>query len=172
MDEITHEEHLVMLQDLSKTHSTKVALNIWVFGKEAVSQLVDVEQYPVPSNSVVLTSAQQSYLSHLHSSIPQLGHVLHHDRGVRFLLRLEWKGRRKKGISLHWGNRYGPAHKCPDGKKQGRTNDSLPKEEMLHNQQSETLKANFKKYELIDGVQTDGTLKHLAARYGTQLDDY
>ncbi|KAD5961003.1 hypothetical protein E3N88_12476 [Mikania micrantha] len=48
----------------------------------------------------------------------------------------------------------------------------LAEEEMLHNQQSETLKANFKKYELIDGVQTDGTLKHLAARYGTQLDDY
>ncbi|KAC9560172.1 hypothetical protein E3N88_45631 [Mikania micrantha] len=40
----THEEHSVMLQDLSKTHSTKVALNLWVFGKEAVSQLSDVEQ--------------------------------------------------------------------------------------------------------------------------------
>ncbi|KAL8205475.1 hypothetical protein R6Q57_009026 [Mikania cordata] len=60
------------------------------------------------------------------SSAPELRQVLHHDRGARYLLRLEWKGRRKKGLCLRWGNRYGSANKCPDDTKQGRTNDSLP----------------------------------------------
>ncbi|KAI3808558.1 hypothetical protein L1987_24511 [Smallanthus sonchifolius] len=48
----------------------------------------------------------------------------------------------------------------------------LAEDEKLHNQQSETLKANYKKYELIDGAQTDGTLKRLAARYGTKLNEF
>lgn len=44
-------------------------------------------------------------------------------------------------------------------------------EEKLHNQQAETLKANYKKYELIDGAQNDGTVKRLAACYNTKLND-
>ncbi|XP_076952582.1 ASI1-immunoprecipitated protein 1-like [Bidens hawaiensis] len=48
----------------------------------------------------------------------------------------------------------------------------LAVEEKLHNQQSETLKANYKKYELIDGSQTDGNMKRLAAQYGTKINDY
>ncbi|KAL8239868.1 hypothetical protein R6Q59_016435 [Mikania micrantha] len=73
-----HEEHSLMLQDLTENHSTK-----W-------------------------------------------GHVLHHDRGVLYPSRLDWKGRKKKRMCLRWGNRYGSANKCPDGKTQGMTNDSLP----------------------------------------------
>ncbi|KAD5508517.1 hypothetical protein E3N88_16220 [Mikania micrantha] len=48
------------------------------------------------------------------SSTPELGHVLRHDHGVLYPSRLDWKGRKKKRICLRWGNRYGPAHKCPD----------------------------------------------------------
>ncbi|KAI7745010.1 hypothetical protein M8C21_005258 [Ambrosia artemisiifolia] len=48
----------------------------------------------------------------------------------------------------------------------------LAKEEKLHDQQSETLKTNYKKYELIDGAQADGNVKRLAAQYGTVLNDY
>ncbi|KAD4385546.1 hypothetical protein E3N88_25714 [Mikania micrantha] len=51
---VIHEEHSVMLQDLSKTHSTKVALNLWLFDKKAAFQWVDMEQYLVPSNSVII----------------------------------------------------------------------------------------------------------------------
>ncbi|XP_024962670.1 uncharacterized protein LOC112502887 isoform X1 [Cynara cardunculus var. scolymus] len=47
----------------------------------------------------------------------------------------------------------------------------LAEEEKLHNQQAETLKANYKKYELIDGAQNDGTVKRLAACYNTKLMD-
>ena len=47
----------------------------------------------------------------------------------------------------------------------------LAEEEKLHNQQNETLKANYRKYELIDGAQGDGTIKLLAARYKTTLND-
>lgn len=47
----------------------------------------------------------------------------------------------------------------------------LAEEEKLHNLQNETLKANYKKYELIDGAQADGTVKRLAARYDTKLND-
>lgn len=47
----------------------------------------------------------------------------------------------------------------------------LADEEKLHNQQSENLKSNYKKYELIDGAQVDGTIRRLAARYGTKLND-
>nr|XP_043634416.1 uncharacterized protein LOC122605523 [Erigeron canadensis] len=48
----------------------------------------------------------------------------------------------------------------------------LAEEEKLHNQQSEALRANYKKYELIDGAQGDGTVKQLAACYKTTLNDY
>ncbi|PWA55794.1 Nucleotide-binding, alpha-beta plait [Artemisia annua] len=48
----------------------------------------------------------------------------------------------------------------------------LAEEEKLHNQQSETLKANYKKYELIDGAQADGTAKRLATCYETKLHDF
>ncbi|KAL8193378.1 hypothetical protein R6Q57_026513 [Mikania cordata] len=48
----------------------------------------------------------------------------------------------------------------------------LEKEEKLHQQQSDTLKANYRKYELIDSAQADGTVKRLATRYGTRLNDY
>ncbi|KAJ9540664.1 hypothetical protein OSB04_027170 [Centaurea solstitialis] len=47
----------------------------------------------------------------------------------------------------------------------------LAEEEKLHNQQAETLKSNYKKYELIDVAQNDGTVKRLAARYNTKLMD-
>ncbi|XP_052196309.1 uncharacterized protein LOC127803818 [Diospyros lotus] len=42
-------------------------------------------------------------------------------------------------------------------------------EEKIANQQSETLKANYKKYELIDGVIRDGTAFHLAQCYNTRI---
>ncbi|XP_076896615.1 ASI1-immunoprecipitated protein 1-like [Bidens hawaiensis] len=45
----------------------------------------------------------------------------------------------------------------------------LAEEEKLHNQQSETLKMNYKKYELIDGTHTDGNMKRLAAHTGQKL---
>ncbi|KAD4384474.1 hypothetical protein E3N88_24642 [Mikania micrantha] len=38
------------------------------------------------------------------------------DREARSLSRVDWKGRKKKKICLRWGNRYGPAHECPEGK--------------------------------------------------------
>ncbi|KAI3794101.1 hypothetical protein L1987_36728 [Smallanthus sonchifolius] len=47
----------------------------------------------------------------------------------------------------------------------------LADDEKLHHQQSDTLKANYKKYELIDGAQADGTVRRLVARYGTKLND-
>ncbi|KAD3068977.1 hypothetical protein E3N88_36857 [Mikania micrantha] len=53
-DKLSTDSAYVMLQGLSKTNSTKIALNQWVFGEEVASQLGDVEQYPVPSNSVEL----------------------------------------------------------------------------------------------------------------------
>ncbi|KAJ0514196.1 hypothetical protein HanHA300_Chr10g0366651 [Helianthus annuus] len=48
----------------------------------------------------------------------------------------------------------------------------LEEEEKLHKQQSETLKTNYKKYELIDGVQADGNVKRLKAEYGMTLNDH
>ncbi|KAD7480533.1 hypothetical protein E3N88_03669 [Mikania micrantha] len=50
------------------------------------------------------------------------------DMGLRYLSLLDWKGRKKKENCLRWGNRYGPAHKCPETHlvKWGKTNDSLP----------------------------------------------
>ncbi|KAI7737711.1 hypothetical protein M8C21_011883 [Ambrosia artemisiifolia] len=47
----------------------------------------------------------------------------------------------------------------------------LADEQKLHNQQNETLQANYEKYKLIDGAQGDGALKRLAGYYGTTLDD-
>ncbi|KAJ0836420.1 putative RNA recognition motif domain, nucleotide-binding alpha-beta plait domain superfamily [Helianthus annuus] len=44
-------------------------------------------------------------------------------------------------------------------------------EEKLHKQQSETLKTNYKKYDLIDGVQADGNVKRLKVEYGMTLND-
>ncbi|KAD0260903.1 hypothetical protein E3N88_44541 [Mikania micrantha] len=60
--------------------------------------------------------ALKLWLFDLHSSTPELGHVFHRDRVARYLSRLDWKGRKKKRICLRWGNRYGPAHKRPEGK--------------------------------------------------------
>lgn len=48
----------------------------------------------------------------------------------------------------------------------------LAQNEKLHNQQSEQLTTNYKKYELIDGTHTDGNMKRLAAKYGTKINDY
>ncbi|KAL8262898.1 hypothetical protein R6Q59_024247 [Mikania micrantha] len=120
-----HEGHSVMWHDLLQAHTTKVALNLWLFGEEVAFQLGDVEQDSVTSNSRGLTLAQPSSLSRLHSSTLELGHALHRDRGAQHLLHLGWKGRRKKGKCLRWGNRYGPAHKCPETRsvKWGRIND-------------------------------------------------
>ncbi|XP_027072332.1 uncharacterized protein LOC113776314 [Coffea eugenioides] len=50
-------------------------------------------------------------------------------------------------------------------------NHQLKEEENLANQQLETLKAHYKKYELIDGVLSDNTAKKLADRYRTRLSD-
>ncbi|KAD4585497.1 hypothetical protein E3N88_23098 [Mikania micrantha] len=124
---VIHQEHSVMLQDLSTIHSTKLVLNLWLVGKKAAFQWVDVDQQ-VPSNSMVLTLAQPSSLSYLHPYTFELGHALHRDRGAQHLLHLGWKFRRKKGKCLRWGNRYGPAHKCPETRsvKWGRINDQLP----------------------------------------------
>ena len=41
----------------------------------------------------------------------------------------------------------------------------LAEEEKLANQQAETLKANYKKYEMMDTVLFDGTAKSLANHY-------
>nr|XP_027126896.1 uncharacterized protein LOC113743036 isoform X2 [Coffea arabica] len=50
-------------------------------------------------------------------------------------------------------------------------NHQLKEEENLANQQLETLKAHYKKYELIDGVLSDNTAKKLADRYRIPLSD-
>ncbi|KAJ9182644.1 hypothetical protein P3X46_006615 [Hevea brasiliensis] len=47
----------------------------------------------------------------------------------------------------------------------------LNREEKLHNQQVETLKANFKKYEMIIGVLSDKTAQNLADHYGMRISD-
>ncbi|XVF37714.1 hypothetical protein REPUB_Repub20aG0033400 [Reevesia pubescens] len=48
----------------------------------------------------------------------------------------------------------------------------LDKEEKLAKQQGETLKANYKKFEMIDGLLADGTARRLARRYDLRvLDD-
>ncbi|KAI3454495.1 hypothetical protein Pfo_011158 [Paulownia fortunei] len=44
-------------------------------------------------------------------------------------------------------------------------------EEKLANQQSETLKAHYRKYELLDGALEDGTAKRLARYYSLPISD-
>ncbi|XP_031500074.1 uncharacterized protein LOC116264157 isoform X1 [Nymphaea colorata] len=45
----------------------------------------------------------------------------------------------------------------------------LEEEVMLAKKQEETLKSNFKKLQMIDGVVDDGTIHRLADRYGIQI---
>ncbi|CAI0543499.1 unnamed protein product [Linum tenue] len=47
----------------------------------------------------------------------------------------------------------------------------LEEEEKLHKQQVEILKANYKKYEVADGVISDGTAQRVAKRYGMRVAD-
>ncbi|KAE8694903.1 Enzyme binding,tetrapyrrole binding [Hibiscus syriacus] len=47
----------------------------------------------------------------------------------------------------------------------------LEKEEKLAKQQGETLKANYKKYEMIDTLMADGTVRRLARRYNLRISD-
>lgn len=47
----------------------------------------------------------------------------------------------------------------------------LEEEEKLSNQQSETLKANCRKFDLIEGVFSDNSAKRLAQGYGTPFSD-
>ncbi|BFG25233.1 hypothetical protein CerSpe_115080 [Prunus speciosa] len=47
----------------------------------------------------------------------------------------------------------------------------LQEEENLAKQQNEALKANYKKYEMIDSVIADGTARHLAKRYKMRIAD-
>ncbi|XP_073295332.1 ASI1-immunoprecipitated protein 1-like [Primulina huaijiensis] len=49
--------------------------------------------------------------------------------------------------------------------------EQLKEEEKLAAQQNETLKANFRKFELIDGVHEDGTTKQLAHYYNMRISD-
>ncbi|KAK8475090.1 hypothetical protein V6N11_047009, partial [Hibiscus sabdariffa] len=37
--------------------------------------------------------------------------------------------------------------------------------------QGETLKANYKKYEMIDSLMADGTVRRLARRYNLRISD-
>ncbi|KAL4377873.1 hypothetical protein GQ457_02G042660 [Hibiscus cannabinus] len=47
----------------------------------------------------------------------------------------------------------------------------LEKEEKLAKQQGENLKANYKKYEMIDSLMADGTVRRLARRYNLRISD-
>ncbi|KAK8663436.1 hypothetical protein V6N13_083255 [Hibiscus sabdariffa] len=47
----------------------------------------------------------------------------------------------------------------------------LEKEEKLAKQQGETLKANYKKYEMIDSLMADGTVRRLARHYNLRISD-
>lgn len=49
--------------------------------------------------------------------------------------------------------------------------EQLKEEEKLAAQQNETLKANYRKFELIDGVSEDGTTKKLAHYYNMRISD-
>ncbi|XP_073038047.1 ASI1-immunoprecipitated protein 1-like isoform X1 [Primulina eburnea] len=49
--------------------------------------------------------------------------------------------------------------------------EQLKEEEKLAAQQNETLKANYRKFELIDGVHEDGTAKKLAHYYNMRTSD-
>ncbi|KAD4385105.1 hypothetical protein E3N88_25273 [Mikania micrantha] len=58
---VIHEEHSVMLQNLSKTHSTKVALNLWLFGEEVAFQLGDVKQDQAEGSNPSLKAKGKSH---------------------------------------------------------------------------------------------------------------
>ncbi|KAL4290021.1 hypothetical protein GQ457_14G000430 [Hibiscus cannabinus] len=47
----------------------------------------------------------------------------------------------------------------------------LEKEEKLAKQQGETLKANYKKFEMIDSLMADGIVRRLAGRYTLRISD-
>ncbi|KAL5699797.1 hypothetical protein ACHQM5_030651 [Ranunculus cassubicifolius] len=47
----------------------------------------------------------------------------------------------------------------------------LEKEEELHKQQSEVLKSNYKKYDLMDKLRTDGTIYKLGNKFGLNVRD-
>lgn len=47
----------------------------------------------------------------------------------------------------------------------------LAEEEKISKQQAETLKANFKKYEMADSVLADGTAQRLARMYNMKISD-
>ncbi|KAF5728759.1 hypothetical protein HS088_TW21G00911 [Tripterygium wilfordii] len=47
----------------------------------------------------------------------------------------------------------------------------LDQEEMLAKEQAASLKANYKKYEMLDGLKTDRTAHHLAHHYNMGLKD-
>ncbi|KAK9061870.1 hypothetical protein SSX86_019054 [Deinandra increscens subsp. villosa] len=89
--------------------------------------------------------------------------------------------KRQREIKCYWMNpshkNFEVAKKIKDLTKKHATEATylmelqLANEEKLHHQQSDTLKSNYKKYELIDGAQTDGTVRRLAARYGTKLNE-
>eukprot|EP00262_Sarcandra_glabra_P007281 TRINITY_DN19994_c0_g1_i1.p1 TRINITY_DN19994_c0_g1~~TRINITY_DN19994_c0_g1_i1.p1 ORF type:complete len:200 (+),score=39.30 TRINITY_DN19994_c0_g1_i1:340-939(+) len=49
--------------------------------------------------------------------------------------------------------------------------NQLEEEEKLAKQQAETLKTNYKKIELIDGIMTDGTIQRLARHYQVNIAD-
>lgn len=50
-------------------------------------------------------------------------------------------------------------------------NKQIAEEEKLAKQQAETLKANYKKFQLIDDVLADGTANKLAKKYNMHLSD-
>ncbi|KAL0440915.1 UNVERIFIED_CONTAM: hypothetical protein Sradi_0030400 [Sesamum radiatum] len=56
-------------------------------------------------------------------------------------------------------------------RKPGRRTQQLAEEEKLANQQSEMLKAHYRKYELLDSVLDDGTAKRLARHYNMPISD-
>lgn len=47
----------------------------------------------------------------------------------------------------------------------------LAEEEKLHKQQTESLKANYKKFDLIDSVQAEGSFRKLESHYKMKLGD-
>ncbi|KAE8076522.1 hypothetical protein FH972_015168 [Carpinus fangiana] len=47
----------------------------------------------------------------------------------------------------------------------------LQEEEKLASQQQDKLKGNYKKYEMIDSIMTDGTARRLARRYNLHIGD-
>ncbi|KAL8214363.1 hypothetical protein R6Q57_003812 [Mikania cordata] len=89
-------------------------------------------------------------------STQELGHVFHHDCVVRYLSRLDWKGRKKKRLCLRWGNRYAPAHKCPEGKPLGARHDQwfTPKILGAYSKVPPKAKVNKSEFEELEDVPT------------------